>query len=222
MDYFKNTFIIAMPRIVLTEPFMRHYEGSVFEVSYKLEIMDWDPDIRVREKMNFLHKRAYLLPDDGKGNSTLLHTQKTVHCPEHIFENVNLNYGPCRITSISEGIEILNDPYFSNSVVQKELELILNDSSLYPKNLLDFKFGQNLSSYTLILKNKIKDIEIYHAIGSESKIRLDFSIFPPGFYTIEIKLQDHTSHSITLIKCFPLVVHYDAVRSTFFTEKTIW
>lgn len=211
-----------MPRIVLTEPFMRHYEGSVFEVSDQLEIMDWDPDIRVREKMNFLHKRAYLLPDDGKGNSTLLHTQKTVLCPEHIFENVNLNSGPCRITSISEGIEILNDPYFANRIAQKELELNLRDSSIYPKNLLDFEFGQNLRPDKLLLKNKIEDTEVCHVIDYESKFRLDLSILPPGFYTIKLKLQDESSYSITLIKCFPLVIHYDAVRSTFSFVKTIW
>jgi len=64
---FCNNRSYYMPVIILTEPYMRHYTGSVFAVSDAIGVSAWDDDDRAREKQSCFDQRVYFLPDDGKG-----------------------------------------------------------------------------------------------------------------------------------------------------------
>lgn len=56
---------------------MRHPAGLVFELQESDEPIGWDPDERVRERQSFTDKRAYYLPDSGKGSSIKLPASDT-------------------------------------------------------------------------------------------------------------------------------------------------
>ena len=85
-------------RIVLTEPFVKHPAGLVFELPAAMNVGGWDVDERVRDRQNFSGKQTYRLPDGGNGNDYELPIQSTKNCPDGIFEDEALHKGPFRLT----------------------------------------------------------------------------------------------------------------------------
>lgn len=66
----------------------------------------------MRDRQPCYDQRVYNLPDNGKGIPVELPVPYTLDCPEYIFESVNIKRGPCRVTSVSEGLDDhQNDPF---------------------------------------------------------------------------------------------------------------
>lgn len=115
-----------MPIIVLTHPFLLHYAGSIFELSDTIGDSGWDEDDRVRDRQPCYDKRVYSLPDNGKGVSIELPVEYTRLCPPKILNEIDLKSGPCRITSVSEGLEKQqNDPWFADPLPMGRGKLLL-------------------------------------------------------------------------------------------------
>lgn len=210
-----------MPRIILTQPFMRHYAGSVFELSDQISMLNWDDDERVRDKINFFHNQAYELPDDGKGKSTLLSLQKTMICPEHVFELSNIKCGPWRITSVSKGLEEVDELYYSTFFPGGKGKVLLKDSDDYPKNILRINLQNELQYDQVTVKNRSDGQEIDIHVDMTYGFELDGSPLHPGFYLVDLILDGQVLDSFTAIKCFPLVVHLDKY-SGITISKTLW
>ena len=80
-------------RMVLTEPFVRHAAGHVFEVNAATGASGWEEDTRLRERLNFSNKQTYFLPDGGNGHGAELSVSTTKPCPPDVFDGMDLRSG---------------------------------------------------------------------------------------------------------------------------------
>ena len=212
-----------MPVIILTEPFIRHYAGSVFTVSDAIGVSGWDDDDRTREKQSCYDQRVYFLPDDGKGTPAELPLPYTFVCPENIFSNVDIHSGPCRITSVSKSLEKPNnDPYYASPLPLGKGKITYLDTEKYVKNALFFDLNNEELMDIAIIKNSVTAEVKNHNIKSGEPLLLIFDDFEPGFYAIDLFKSKLLVHQFTLIKCFPLVVALTDIRSKYHILKTIW
>lgn len=214
---------LTMPTIILTEPFIRHYAGSVFRLSDSIGYSGWDEDDRVRDRQPCHDKRVYNLPDDGKGLATELPVDYTILCPENIFENEDLKSGPCRITSISESLKSPNyDPYDANLLPMGKGKVLLNDSRKYSKNFVIVDISVNSPNQKVIFQDLVNDKVINIDYDIQNRCQLDFSRIDPGFYKVDIMQSLEISHSFTVIKHYPLVINYDRINQKYNAIKTLW
>ncbi len=212
-----------MPTIVLTDPFIHHYAGSVFQLSDAIGDSGWDDDDRVRDRQPCHDKRVYHLPDNGKGIETELPLDFTFQCPEKILENVDLKSGPCRITSISKSLEKpKDDPYYIHPLPLGKGKILYQDSERYSKNKLFFDIQNEHLLDTVIIKNRVNNDIKSFIISSGDSVVLSFDDFGPGFYDIDLLQSKNIIHSLTMIKCYPLVVKTTKIRSQYQITKTIW
>lgn len=183
-------------RVVLAIPFIRHYAGSVFELYENPTPEGWDDDERVREKISF-NRRAYLLPDNGKGAPVSLSQSDTVPCPPDMFEGVGLNTGPCRITATG----ILSDMP-SGSGIDAELSDIGGNSG---QGIL-LRMDAGVEAPLLVNLTDVREeriIDTYEV--SQTPVLLDFTRLQPGFYRAVIESPNGYGIALHFIKCFPLV-----------------
>jgi hypothetical protein len=212
-----------MPLIILTEPFIHHHKGSVFHLSDAIGYSGWDEDDRVRDRQPFHDKRSYILPDNGKGMPVELPLSYTILCPDHIFENVDLKSGPCRITSVSEGLRTHpDDPWYATPLPVGRGKLLLNDSSTYLKNMIVSDGSVHPLPAKSIIVNLISNESVSITDRLKHGFELDLSDFDPGFYKVELLNDSLTQHYFTVIKCFPLVVDFVGHSDKFIKMPALW
>lgn len=212
-----------MPVIILTEPFIRHYAGSVFSVSDAIGISGWDEDDRVRDRQPCYDQRVYNLPDNGKGIPVELPVPYTLDCPEYIFEHIDIKSGPCRVTSVSESLEDhQNDPFYASPLPKGKGKILLHDSALFTKNMLKTTITSGQLPNKIVIHNLVENKITNIVLDFSPEITFDFSDFDPGFYKVEIFNYTTLLHYFTVIKCFPLVIFYDYATRKYRTEKTLW
>jgi len=211
-----------MPRVILTMPFLFHYAGSVFDLSDRIGVLHWDPDERVREKLSYQNNRYFELPDNGKGQATKLPLNYTIFCPENLLSQLDLNSGPCRITSVSKELEAKDDPWYASEVPKGRGKVLMNDSKQYRNNLLTIINEQNFNPDEVILENRMLQQQSPIHFEKDKEIKFDFSLNPPGFYSITAFEKKQILFSFTFIKCFPIVINYNSAKQSFDTIKTIW
>ena len=210
-----------MPRIILMNTFIKHYVGSVFDLSDVIGISGWDDDERARERLNLSDKRSYQLPDAGNGRAAELPISYTTICPGDVFTNVDLTAGPCRITAVTKDLEDSSLDRLSAPVLPHGLGKVrLDEIADRTKNLV-----------TILLDTPIESADVFTQpdgstarktpVDTASKM-LDFSTFTPGFYRVVLNCTDNWHPSFTMIKCFPVVVNYDARTRRYSTPTTIW
>lgn len=210
-----------MPRVVLLEPFVRHYAGTVFDLEEATYPSSWDEHALLREKQSFNDKMVYLLPDAGNGRKEELPLYYTELCPEGIFNYVDIKSGPCRITSVSPDLidYSLDSAYEHIKPVGKgKVRIQGND---YPE------------SNSIILlsadKNKPFSVSIYNLNNNSLLLKydahsvvLDFSNFLPGFYLVKLEGLFDETQQFTLFKNFPYAFIFDKNTNVFNATKTIW
>jgi hypothetical protein len=212
-----------MPVIILTEPFMRHYAGSVFRVSDAIGYSGWDDDDRVRDRQPCFDQRVYHLPDDGKGNAAELSLESTLLCPENLLINEDLKGGPCRITSVSEGLATKhNDPFYASPLPMGRGKVLLQDSAKYTKNIITADIPEDKPYNKVVIKNQVTEVTEVVLYDFQDGFVLDFSEWQPGFYRVDIFYNTTLIHTFTVMKCFPLVVFYESRTRKYRTEKTLW
>lgn len=212
-----------MPTIVLTQPFLHHYAGSIFELSDAIGNSGWDEDDRVRDRQSYYDKRVYSLPDNGKGVTTELPLAYTKLCPSKILDEIDIKSGPCRITSVSEGIEKQqNDPWFADPLPLGRGKLLLKDSDIYAKNVVVNDDSIKPISTVTIITNLVSNESKIITKGFQYGFQMDFSSFQPGFYKVELHNNATLQHFFTLIKCFPLVVTFAEYSYKYMTSRTLW
>jgi hypothetical protein len=178
-----------MPLIVLQYPFIRHYAGSVFDLEISSGSDDDDYNERFFNRQPA--KATYHLPDGSKGNPAEISISDVFYCPTDLFEGVDLTTGPCRVTS-AKSTE-LGSNWGENQVILSENKQGLNIANLFQ------------ATHLAIFDRKTKKVLQEEAISTPS-VFFDFSTFLPGFYAIKIFCKNDSVHTITFIKCFPLVV----------------
>lgn len=199
-------------RIVLTQPFVRHPAGLVFEVNAAQGTSGWDDDERLRERLNFSDKRTYHLPDGGNGMAYDLSAQMTKLCPSGIFENVDLCSGPCRATGATDGHTGNASPLkYSSKLLEikglaaQALEIPVDDLPTQPVKM--------------VLKDTLRDAVLHEFSAREI---VDCSQLSPGFYQLEIRLAGDSWLDVRFIKSFPLLVFFDGNSGRFSLQKTLY
>jgi hypothetical protein len=212
-----------MPTIILTEPFIRHYAGSVFYLDDAIGISGWDEDDRLRDRQPCHDNRVYTLHDNGKGIACELPIDYTVLCPEKLLENVNLKSGPCRITSVSEGLERQqNDPWFADPLPMGRGRLLLKDAVTCPKNIVVSDGSIHLQLTKAIINDLLSQESKTVTNGFSDEFQLDFSDFAPGFFGVALFNDTELLHSFTLIKCFPIIVKFSEEVNKYTIAQTLW
>jgi hypothetical protein len=201
-----------MPRIVLQYPFIRHYAGSVFDLDISFDTVD---DYNERFFNRQPAKTTYHLPDDGRGNPVEISISNIFYCLPSVFEGVDLTTGPCRVTSAKT--TDLGNNWGENQVVLSEDKQNISITGLFQATrmaIFDRKTNQMLQEKALSTPSRLsRDVP---------SVYLDFSAFSPGFYEIKIFCKNEIVHTITFIKCFPLVITIEDGTNRHTTMKTIY
>lgn len=212
-----------MPIIILVEPFIRHYTGSIFQLNDAIGDSGWDEDIRVRDRQPCHDKRVYNLPDNGKGIGCELPIDYTVLCPEDVFKDEDLKSGPCRITSVSEGLEKQNnDPWYAEPLPLGRGKLLLKDACHYEKNVVENEDIIHPGITRLMITNLVSNETMTITNTIQDKLRLDLSSFNPGFYNIALYYDADVRHFFTIMKCFPMVVKFADYSNKYLISRTLW
>jgi len=205
---------MELHRVVLLDPFIRHYAGSVFELPINATPDGWDDDDRVREKISF-NRHSYLLPDNGKGVPTSLSESDTIPCPPGMFEGVDLRTGPCRVTAT-----VALSETHSGSVVDAQLTDIGGVSG---QGILVQMDAEAKPPFSVRLTDTREDRSVDKFDLSQNPALLDCSGLEPGFYRAEIESRNGHRMAVHFIKCFPLVALFDnGSRRITGTMKTVY
>ena len=168
---------MALIQIILTEPFVRHPAGLVFELNNTTGVSGWE-DEPLPEKVGFSDKRTYHLPDGGTGAAYDLPVSMTTICPPEVFETEDLHCGPCRVT----GAKVLEGEEERISDLKYTIQL-LELNGLNAQGLaLPLAQWDNLPK-ALMLHDKLSGT-VVRAIPKAAfeTGTLDFSDLLPGFY----------------------------------------
>lgn len=209
-------------KVILIEPFMKHYAGTIFDLGKPGWGSAWDPDERVREKISFNDKKVYALPDSGNGRSVELPFHYTIPFPEHLFHGLELTTGPCRITSITlfdkKGISS-NPKYYPIPDGTPPLILEQDENGRKQKFVIELH-TQNLPAHIKIFDVQTDEM-LWQTTSFEEKCFFDGSSLKSGFYTMEISSGLYLLCRATFIKLFPVYIENDA-EAGLITKPTIW
>lgn len=200
-------------RIVLTVPFMKYPAGTVFELDALQGVSGWDPDERVRERLSFSDKRTYHLPDTGRGYATELPASYTLPCLPEVFEAIDIQTGPCRVTAVGEGTRLREDDVSLvslNGINAQGLRITLPAGAARPERYALWDVLRDVQSGG----QKITAIQCDGAV-----LNLDFSMLGPGFYRVDVYTSEGNSFSIRFIKAFPLLVTFSQ-HNKYTVQKT--
>lgn len=211
-----------MPLIYLNQPFIRHYAGSVFELSDAIGDSGWDDDIRVRDRMPCIDHRIYHLPDNGKGIYAELPIEYTDGCPKELFNNINIKSGPCRITSVSKELESNDDPFYAEPLPKGKGKIVYYETTPISKNNLIIDIKDLPKPDQLNIINLVTNEGWFLSSELTDKMVLDFSDYSPGFYSVTFYKNGKEIYNFTMIKCFPIVVTYDNDSGKYLTSQTLW
>lgn len=202
-----------MPRVILLQAFVLHYAGTVFDLPDETDVADWPEEEWMREKQNYSGKRVYTLADAGNGRPETLPLSDAVLCPEAVFEGTDLTTGPCRITSVSNGLE---DGKLDQLGTEGRGKIRLNDER---KNEIRIFLETDVTPRTIVRPSGQTESKV---VWNDVMQLLDFSACLPGFYQVNVQERAGIEHSFTVMKCFPLVVEFDQRTQRYITKKTIW
>lgn len=205
-------------RMVLKEPMYKYPIGIVFDfLEEQSDIEGWDDDDRVREKMSYLNKKTYFLPDTGRGFSAMLPGDCLAPCPEKAFAGVDLRTGPLRITKTQSGYGKLLHPEPAPLPygVLKEEQVTLVEIGGLPAQGLHLElppFSQEPRRVTLrdaqreetLWERAFSDLNV-----SGTTVSIDFSELTPGFYQLFFQFRGDCRHSVQFVKSFPLRVEFN-------------
>lgn len=219
-------------RLVLTEPVYRYPIGTVFDfLEEQSNIEGWDLDDRVREKMSYVNKSTYFLPDTGRGFSAMLRGDVTRHCPAKAFEGVDLRTGPLRVTKTQSGYGKLLHPEPAplpyGNLKEEQVNLVeIGGHHAQGLRIELPPFSQEPRRVTLrdaqreetLWERAFSDLDT-----SENTVSVDFSELPPGFYQLFFQFRGDCRHSIQFIKSFPLRVEFNnALPGGYSVHKTLY
>lgn len=208
---------------------MRYPAGTVFELEDKKEVQGWDPDERVRERMNYSGKEAWFLPDTGRGNATLLPANMTSPCPEEVFREADLRAGPCRVTAVGSGIGD-DKPAAADLPCGEMRESDVTLQEIGRRNAQGLAIGlppYEKAPRTIVLRDVLRGKTVFESPFSEfpsgdGRVALDFSALFPGFYELRIHFKGDCRHVVRFIKSFPLLVQFAGKTGRYTLHQTLY
>lgn len=221
---------MTVVRLVLTEPVYKYPIGTVFDfLEEQSDINGWYLDERVYERVGYLNKKTYFLPDTGRGFSAMLRGDVTTPCPAKAFEGVDLRTGPLRVTKTQSGYGKLLHPEpaplpYGN--LREEQVALVEIGGHHAQGLhIELPpFSQEPRRVTLRdaqREETLWDRAFSDLDTSGSTVSVDFSELAPGFYQLFFQFRGDCRHSIQFIKSFPLRVEFSPAVG-FSIHKTLY
>lgn len=205
-------------RVALKSPLYHFAVGTVFELSDEIVIEDWPEDERLRERQNFSGKRAYILPDDGKGNPIALLLNNVQVCPEHLFEGVELRLGVPKITLVQtrcEHAEFDGDRPPCGQLAREQVSLHEISEQKRWQILIDLppfdEVAEKMVLYDVLRKEQVMEYALRNYTSADTRLDWDVSDLRPGFYALQVWFPGGWYHSVRFVKQFPMLVDPDNI-----------
>jgi hypothetical protein len=199
--------------IVLTEPFIKHPAGLVFELNKATGVSGWDDDDRVRERMYYGNKGIHFLPDGGNGLSYELPVSAVAPCPTDVFTNENLRNGPCRITRAAYQREGAPNDMWNAGFTLFDIGGLSAQGFKFPLG------GFSQTPVQMQLFDALRDTVLRDCPVADS---IDGSDLLPGFYQLRLLFQRGEPFYIHFIKSFPLLVFFTDNSGRHTVQKTLY
>ena len=192
-------------KIILKDPFIKHYAGTVFDLGPPDGLSDWDDDERNREKISFSDKRTYFLPDSGNGRPSMLPVYNTLPCPENIFENIDVRSGPCRITSVcvTDG-QNCDKPTDDYAIPNGAAPFLLHNDQKGHKHMILVVLAKESDVLTLQVKDLFTEGRVLNERIDRETNEVNLFNLLPGFYEISLFDGLKLTARARCIKLFPL------------------
>lgn len=205
--------------IYLTQPYIKHYAGTVFCLGKPIGISGWEEDERLREKLNFSDKRTYILPDTGKGMSGQLEKSMTKEVPQLLKNYFSLQNGVWRITSMKHIVNGNEKIYDVVPDGKLPFQLIVNSE----KGVKDLwiSLPSEKSHFSLSIFEKTDYIEYVKNRKMDKTMRLFSRDWPFGFYTLILDGDQKEKWECTVIRLFPYYIEQGSGH-TIQRHQTIW
>lgn len=200
-------------RIVLTEPFIRHPAGLVFELDAATGVSGWDDDERIRERQNYADKSTYHLPDGGNGHAYELPASATAVCPEGIFDPATLRTGPCRITRAAFQTDDAADDKWNPGFNLLSINNLNAQGFTFPLERFDPP-PEKAELYDHLRNSLVRPMTIQPEV--------DISDLTPGFYGLHLYFAAGAPYVIRFIKSFPLLVLFTDKNGRYSVQKTLY
>lgn len=206
-----------MSLIMLINPFIHHYAGSVFDLEENYSRSEAESDVRIYDRIS--PQRNYLLPDSGKGLAVDLPLNYATIVPSNLIAGVDGTTGPCRITSIKT--QSLDQISPDGQITAEQITLL--DTDAYQKQILKIQLHDSSPKPRwVVISDRKQETVVRNTAVNSYVLTIDMKEFNYGFYAVQIDCKKGVSHRITLIKCFPLVVTPNPATGYYSAIKTIW
>lgn len=202
--------------LFLKAPFVKHYEGTIFQLSAPVSKNQVEPGGYAFEKTK--QELAFQLPDGGNGRPYLLDMGDTLYCPDELLSNSDRHNGPCRITSITPYFHVDSNQY---AIPDGFPPFLLSHDEDGIKNIF------HVHQTTAFHPNKI---EIYDKLTASNvnvepvaalPFVMSLKFLLPGFYQIIVKEESTILAEIALIKLFPIYLAWDDQKKLI-VQTSIW
>lgn len=208
--------------ICLTEPFVKHYSGTLFSLGKPVYRADVDEHPMNAEKQSGRYQWVYGLPDNGRGVRAELPVTNVIRLPESLTGSLNILDGPCRITSMAWHPTLENEKTAGAYPVPDgawPVRLIMSSDG--KKSLFEFDSLPGDMPFTMQIENRQTSDEVWKLPRSGKKSSFDAGFLPPGFYNMSLQSENTCWVRLAFIKLFPVYVLPDGKGGLLF-HKTIW
>lgn len=208
--------------VCLTEPFMKHYAGTLFSLGKLVCRTEMDEHPINTEKQSSGQQAVYRLPDNGRGPAVELPESSTICLPASMTGDMPVFEGPCRITSLECYLQQPNQPTTSTyPVPDGSWPVKLTHSSKGIKTVFEFDSLPGQARYAINIEDRQTSEVVFSLQQTGENGRFDAGFLKPGFYRMTLDAGSFCLVSLTFIRLFPFYAQPDGRGGLHFL-KTIW
>lgn len=188
--------------IYLTEPFVKHYQGTILALDGLTNSADYGELISHNEKISNLNHKVYQIPDNGLGRPAEIPVHFAKPVPYFFLKQLDLYSGPCRITSIFSEDKEFMEKHKNHYVIPDGITTLYLKSNVQGiKALICIQLATtDLHVVASIIDRKNGDVKIQKNLDSPGEI--DLNSLPFGFYELQLDFSERKPIIVTFIKLF--------------------
>ena len=188
--------------IYLTQPFLKHYQGTILSLDGPTNSAENDEWTSHNEKISNLNHGVYQVLDNGLGRPAEIPVHFAKLVPYFFLKQLDLYSGPCRITSIFSEDKEFMEKHKNHYVIPDgipTLYLKSNDQGI--KALLFIQLETtHLPVVINIIDRKNGEVKIQKTLIGSGDI--DLNSLPFGFYELRLDFSERKPIIVTFIKLF--------------------
>lgn len=188
--------------IYLTEPFVKHYQGTILALDGPTNSGEYDEWTSHNEKISNLNHGVYQVPDNGLGRPAEIPVHFAKPVPYFFLKQLDLYSGPCRITSIFSEDKAFMEKNKNHYVIPDGIPTLFLKSNVQGiKALLCIQLeADDFPVVVNIIDRKNGDVKIQKNLDSPGEI--DLNSLPFDFYELRLNFSERKPIIVTFIKLF--------------------